>query len=99
MKKSGIMLKSMLALNLLVFLLTILDFLALHDIQNDYVSAEALQHLQIIGSSAPPPAWTATTGEWQIVSISFWLRTVFILTNLLLLWQLSRKATGNSTEK
>ena len=94
MKKSGILLKSMLLLNLLVFLLTITDFLALHDIQNDYVSAKVLGGLQI-GTSAPLPAWTATQGEWQLVSISFFARVVFLIANLGLLWVLERKAVNS----
>ena len=98
MKKSGIMLKSMLALNLLVFLLTILDFLALHDIQNDYVSSEALTHLQI-STSAPLPAWTATQGEWQVVSVSLLVRILFLLANLLLLWQIGKKVAGTPSEE
>jgi len=90
MKESGILLKSMLLLNLLIFLLTIADFLALHDIHNDYISAEMLD-LHQITTSVALPAWTATQGEWQTVSISFWARAVFLVANFLLLSHLNRK--------
>ncbi len=45
MKERGILLKSMLLLNLLVLLLTLADFLALHDIQNDYVSTKGGKYI------------------------------------------------------
>ncbi len=89
MKEHGILLKSMLLLNLLVLLLTLTDFLALHDIQNDYVSTKVFEDLKI-SISAPLPTWAAAQGEWQILSISFWMRALFLLANLILLWQIGR---------
>jgi len=65
---------------LLALLLTVGDFLALHDIGNDYVSGEILTHLGV-SLSKPLPAWTATTGEWRLVEISWILRVVFFLVN------------------
>lgn len=90
MKKKTYLTKAMLIFNLLILILTLGDFLALHDIQNDYVSTKMLD-LHQITTSTPLPAWTATQGEWQVVSISFWLRVLFLLANLALLWYLSQK--------
>lgn len=90
MKKSALFVKGMLGLNLLVVILTIGDFLALHDIQNDYVSTKMLG-LHQITTSAPVPAWTAAQGEWQIITISFLARSIFLFANLIMLWLLSKR--------
>ncbi len=87
MKKTSTLIISMLIFNLLVFALTVGDFLALHDIQKDYVSAEILQILDVT-TSAPLPAWTATQGEWQMVTVSFVARFLFLPANALLLWNI-----------
>ncbi len=78
--------QTLLGLNLLILFLTLGDFLALHDIQNDYISTEALNYLQIT-TSAPLPAWTATTPEWTMVAISFWGRLALISISTFLLWR------------
>ena len=88
MKKTSLFVKGMLTFNLLVFILTIGDFLALHDINKDYISIERLEALGVFTSL---PAWTATEGEWQIVMISFIARFLFLLLNILLLWTLLKK--------
>ena len=78
----------MLLFNFLVIALTFGDFLALHDINKDYLSKEMLQYFNITASL---PAWTATKGEWQVLTISFVLRTLFLLVNILFLWVLLKK--------
>jgi hypothetical protein len=78
----------MLIFNTLIFALTLIDFLALHDIGKDYLSSETLE---VLGISTALPAWTATEGEWQILTISFVLRVLFLLSNIFLLWYLLRK--------
>jgi hypothetical protein len=60
------------------FLLTIADFLALHDIMNDYVSTRALDSLDITLSD-DLPTWTSTPGEWGIVRIGYLFRAVFFI--------------------
>jgi hypothetical protein len=64
----------------LAFLLTIGDFLALHDINRDYVSGQALRSLN---TSLPweLPAWTQTDFEWAVVRVSFVFRAGFLLVN------------------
>ena len=93
MKEISPFIKGMLFFNILIFVLTLTDFLALHDISKDYLSSERLESL---GISASLPTWTATEGEWQIVTISFVLRVLFLLLNILLLWFLLKK---EKTEK
>ena len=78
---------ALLGINLLLLLLTLGDFLALHDIQNDYISAEILTSLGIT-TSATLPGWTATTGEWAVVAFSFWGRLLLLGIAIVLLWQL-----------
>ena len=60
------------------FLLTVFDFLALHDIRNEYVSTRILNHLDIT-LSEELPEWTATRGEWDIVRISHLFRFAFYI--------------------
>lgn len=64
-------------INLLVLVFTILDFAALSDIQNDYVSKKAAAQFDVNTESLP--AWTDTPGEWSIVEISFYFRSFFLV--------------------
>jgi hypothetical protein len=79
---------------LLVFILTILDFAALHDIKKDYVSKHILDYLEI-SPSKDLPDWTATKGEWSIVSVSLYLRFLFFILNIALLVCFYRKIISN----
>ncbi len=60
------------------FLFTIADFLALHDIKNEYVSPRVLESLDITLSD-DLPEWTSTQGEWQVVRISYLFRAFFFI--------------------
>ena len=62
----------------IVFILTLGDFLALHDIQRDYVSQG------VFGSLETPlpqnlPEWTGTPGEWSLVRVSNLARFAFLI--------------------
>jgi hypothetical protein len=72
------------SLCLVAFVLTVGDYLALHDISHDYVSSEAFRSL---GTFLPRdlPAWTATEGEWTVVSTSVFFRAGFLLLNAIIL--------------
>ncbi len=65
---------------LVVLTLSLGDFLALHDIYNDYVSKDFVEILGLIVGSELPD-WTATEGEWTLVQFSFWARVAFLLLN------------------
>jgi len=67
-----------------VFILTLFDFAALHDIKKDYVSQSILHYLNI-SLSGDLPSWTAASGEWQVVTISYYLRFIFLVLNFAVL--------------
>ena len=81
-----------------VFILTIFDFAALHDIKQEYVSKNILNYLDI-SLSEDLPQWTSTTGEWQLVTFSFYMRFLFFILNIAVLVHYSRKILSdkNST--
>ena len=62
----------------LVFILTLGDFLALHDIKQDYVSQEILGQLEV-SVSGKIPEWTGTPGEWSMVRVSYLARFAFLI--------------------
>jgi hypothetical protein len=82
---------------LLVFLLTIFDFAALHDIRQDYVSRYILNYLKI---ELPNdlPSWTSTAGEWHLVAWSLYLRFLFFILNLIVLIYFYRKVAAHKNK-
>jgi len=70
------------------FLLTIFEFLALHDIHNEYVSNRILNRLNI-SLSGDLPEWTATKGEWEVVRVSYLFRFVFFVFCVIVLYKLA----------
>lgn len=81
---------------ILVFIFTILDFAALHDIHHDYVSSYILDYLKI-DISKDLPDWTATVGEWQVVSFSLYSRFLFFILNIIVLIYFYRKIASKET--
>ena len=81
---------------ILVFMFTILDFAALHDIKQDYVSQYILDYLKI-NTSKDLPDWTGTEGEWQVVSFSLYSRYLFFILNIAVLIYLYRKDVSKKT--
>jgi hypothetical protein len=79
---------------MLVFILTILDFTALHDIKQDYVSRYILNYLKI-NLSNDLPDWTSTEGEWHVVSLSLYLRFLFLILNTTVLVYYFKKLASN----
>ena len=73
-----------------VLLMTIMDFLALHDIRQDYLSKEIIDYLDLT-ISGEIPDWTETTGEWQLVGISFVSRFFFFIFIIILLLNYMKK--------
>lgn len=70
------------------FLLTIFDFLALHDIHNEYVSTGILKRLNI-SLSGDLPEWTSTKGEWGVVRVSYLFRFVLFVFCVIVLYKLA----------
>ena len=85
-----------LLLCVLVFILTILDFAALHDIKQDYISQYILKYLEI-SLTEDLPDWTSTEGEWHIVSLSLYLRFLFFILNIGLLVYYYKKVVSNKS--
>ena len=72
------------------FLLTIADFLALHDIHRDYIGTEVIKLLDItIGEDLP--GWVATKDEWGIVRVSYLFRFAFFIFCAVALIKLANK--------
>ncbi len=84
MKKNHLLIKITIGLCAFVFLLTPFDFLALHDIRNEYVSTRILNQLNIT-ISEDLPNWSATKGEWDVVYVSFLSRLIFFVLNIFVL--------------
>lgn len=84
MKTYYVLAGSMLIATIVVLALTMGDYLALHDIQREYVSAEVLDSLGIIVSDELPH-WTATAGEWVMVQFSLLARFAFLILNAITL--------------
>lgn len=78
------------AVNILLILCTLDDFLSLHDIKADYVSKSVLTYLKV-ETSAALPAWTDTRLEWASVTISYALRSILIVSNLAILFLLTKR--------
>lgn len=95
MNKNGLLIKIVFGLCCFVFLLTLFDFLALHDIRNEYISTRILNHLNLT-VSGDLPDWTATKGEWDIVYVSFLSRVVFFVLNIFVLYICLKKSRKES---
>ncbi|MEZ5195446.1 MAG: hypothetical protein R2764_03325 [Bacteroidales bacterium] len=65
-------------LSFFVIVLIFVDFLALHDINQDYVSSHVLN---IIGVdlSEKLPEWSSTSLEWSFIRISLLLKAFFMV--------------------
>ena len=64
-------------LSIFVFVLLIVDFLALSDISSDYVSINVLELIQV-DISDKLPDWASADLEWTWIKISFVLKAVFM---------------------
>ncbi|MBT3241930.1 MAG: hypothetical protein HN352_02195 [Bacteroidetes bacterium] len=78
MKKKNSIIGWAMVFAVLAFLLLILDFLALHDIKQDYVSPNVLSDFNI-NLSTLLPEWTATKAEWIAVQISLFVKASLLV--------------------
>jgi hypothetical protein len=86
------------AITVLMAVCTFDDFLSLHDIKADYVSKSVLHYLHV-ETSEPLPSWTDTTLEWTSITISYAVRSILILLNLVVLVLLIRRVqTPNAVD-
>jgi len=68
----------LLAIAVGLFICMVLDFMALHDIQNDYVSQAVIDRFTP-GTSDVLPDWTSTPTEWGIVTFSYYVKLFIII--------------------
>jgi hypothetical protein len=80
----------LLVISLLLLSFTFVDFLALHDIHQDYVSTYVLEYLQI-NISDELPGWTSTELEWGWIRISLLLKTILIVVIIISLVKVAKK--------
>jgi hypothetical protein len=84
MKRLQLLATLMIVLCVFALMLTIGDFLALHDISRDYVSGRVLQSLGL-SLAGQLPSWTDTKAEWVVVGVSVFFRVGFLLLNTMTL--------------
>lgn len=72
------------------FIMLALDFAALHDIHNEYISKNILKTLDV-QLSKEIPAWTENKGEWDYLSISFFVKAASYIALLAMGISLYRK--------
>ena len=78
MKNASTLIKISLVFCLFAFVMTIGDYLALHDIWHDYVSKKVIEAYR--GHSVLNlPEWSETKLEWQLVTISGLIRIAYFV--------------------
>lgn len=95
MKKVNFFLNLTIALSFIIFLAIIDDFLSLHDIKKDYVSQSTLTYLET-ETTKTLPDWTNTKLEWLSVAVSWVVKFVLIISNLIILFVLKKNIQNES---
>jgi len=90
MKTTSALTKILMALIMVLLICLFLDFLAFHDIRNDYVSNSVIDRFYP-NSLSVLPSWSSTTGEWAIVQMSFLIKLIVAVITMIVLWKLHRK--------
>ena len=90
MKIVGSLIGWLLVISLLLLSLIFVDFLALHDIHQDYVSTTVLEYLQI-NISDELPGWTSAELEWGWIRVSLLLKTILIVVIIISLLKAAKK--------
>lgn len=94
MRRVDTLLKFALLIAILLCVLTILDYLALHDIYKDYVSKTVLSYLNL-DLSKELPAWTNTELEWDMVTINYIMKTFVTIVNIILIISIRKAVQKN----
>lgn len=90
MKHKGSSIIWLIILSLFLLSLTFVDFLALADIHQDYVSTKVLESEQIDIVNLLPD-WSSTPIEWAYVRISLFLKAVISIGIIVVLVRFSKK--------
>jgi hypothetical protein len=97
MKPIDTLMKVVLLIAILLCVLTVLDYLALHDIYKDYVSKAVLISLNIVVPKELP-AWTNTELEWSMVTINYIMKTLVTIINIILIVIVRNMVRKSSTK-
>lgn len=65
------------------------DFLALHDISNDYVSTPVIRQFSSVPASNFPE-WTKNSGEWSLIRWSLAVKLIIAALSIPIVWALRR---------
>lgn len=90
MKTTSALTKILLGLIMVLLMCLFLDFLALHDIRNDYVSNLVIEQFSPKTLSVLP-VWSGTMGEWAVVQTSFLIKLIVAVIIMIVLCTLQRK--------
>nr|NQU92350.1 hypothetical protein [Bacteroidota bacterium] len=77
-------------LSILVLIMMFVDFLALSDIHQDYVSTKVLDSIGADLSNVLPD-WSATVLEWTMIRISLILKAIFMIVIIIALGKTVQK--------
>lgn len=77
MKTTTSLTKILFVLTIVLLVCMFFDFLALHDIKNDYVSSQVISRF-LPNTSIKLPDWTKTEGEWSLVQMSYMIKIVVV---------------------
>ncbi len=83
---------------IVLFACLLFDFLALHDIRNDYVSKLVMSRFAV-NSPIDLPDWTNTRGEWSIVQISYVVKLIITALSFFLVAVLHRNSKNVTDRK
>lgn len=89
MKTTSALTKILLGLIMVLLMCLFLDFLALHDIRNDYVSATVINRFMPATTSVLPE-WTETPGEWSLIRFSFVVKLFVSGLTIPIVWALRK---------
>ncbi len=90
MKIFGSLIGWAIIISMLLLSLTFVDFLALSDIHQDYVSSKVLQYLHI-DIANELPGWTSTQLEWGWIRLSIFIKTILIVAIIISLIKVAKK--------
>lgn len=74
----------LLIISVLILILTIADFLALHDIMREYVSPDIIAKIGITGG-VKFPEFTQCVPEWTMASVSIYGRIALLIAAILII--------------
>lgn len=77
MKSNATLNRILIILAIALFVCLLMDFMALHDIHNDYVSKQVIDRLSP-STRGVLPDWTDTPGEWSLINLSMLVKLIAI---------------------